>query len=163
MPSTRIVLTTSLDPFLDPRLRPGAVRCLGLLRSLAGHSRLLSTLTASLARQLDRCTNTIRNYRDELVSAGYIWWTTDRRTGVVTVLIRTAVEPQSRRAALGCEGGAQIGAHVNTRKEVQPPSLRLDMQVKARLLAKWLPARPRLAPHDPVRTVAEQLAMLLAG
>ena len=108
MPTDRIVLTTSLDPFLDPRLRPGAVRCLGLLRSLAGHSRLLSTLTASLARQLGRCTNTVRHYRDELVDAGYICWTTDRRTGIVIVLIRSTVEPPSRRAAMGFEGGRAI-------------------------------------------------------
>jgi hypothetical protein len=66
----RIVLPTSLDPFLDAGICPGAVRCLGLLlRSLAGHTRTLRTLTSSLARQLRRCPNTIRNYRDQLVEA----------------------------------------------------------------------------------------------
>jgi hypothetical protein len=143
--TSRIVLTTSLDPYLDPRLCPGAVRCLGLLRSLAGHSRLLHTLTASLATQLDRCTNTIRNYRTELVEAGYIWWTTDRRTGIVTVLIRGAVEPPSRRAALGLGGGAQFSAPIKSSIPLRLPSLPERAREKARLLTKWGLDRPAVA------------------
>ena len=85
--SNRIVLTMSLDPYLTPILRPGSVRCLVLLRSLAGHERMFTTFTKSLATQLRRCVNTVRAYRDELVEAGYIHWTTNSRTGIVTVMI----------------------------------------------------------------------------
>lgn len=158
-PSNRIVLTTSLDPFLDDRLRDGSKTCLTLLRSLAGHARMFQTLTCSLARQLDRCTNTIRAYRDELVEAGYIWWTTDRRTGISTIFIRTAVEPPSRRAAL--EGGAQFLAPIKPSKEILPPQRRPAVwQAPVKALVKGV-LRPIRTFCPPVRTVAEQIAILM--
>lgn len=160
--SNRIVLTTSLDPFLDRRLRGDAPRCLALLRSLAGHARTFTTLTSSLAKQLGRCTNTIRNYRADLVAAGYIWWTTDPRTGHTTVLIREAVEPPSRRAALADpQGGAQIVAAVKTRPVLTPSRTNAAACASAvRGLIGGLLGRPRPMIQPPARTVAEQIAAL---
>jgi hypothetical protein len=134
---TRILLTCSLTPFLDDTICPGAVRCLALARSLAGHSRTFQTLTSSLARQLNRCTNTVRNYRDQLVEAGYLWWETNKRTGITTIFIRGAVEPPSRRAALGLEGGAQFVVPIKSSKILPAGTGASTERETAR--AKWLP------------------------
>jgi hypothetical protein len=93
----RIVLTTSADPLLDLSLSDGAVRLLMLIRSLAGHSRTLVTLTQSLATQLRRHPDTIRKWRDELEAGGYIHYRTDQSSGFTTIMVREAVEPPSRR------------------------------------------------------------------
>ena len=157
---TRILLTCSLTPFLDDAICPGAVRCLALARSLAGHSRTFQTLTSSLARQLNRCTNTVRNYRDQLVEAGYLWWETNKRTGVTTIFIRSAVEPPSRRAALGLEGGAQFVVPIKSRK-ILPPCTNTVRRQESLPTNKneFVRARPQL----PQRTVAEQLAEIGHG
>lgn len=99
----RIVLTMSADPVLDPELSDGAVRLLLLIRSLAGHSRALVTLTQSLATQLRRHPDTIRTWRDQLEAGGYIHFRTDPRSGHTTITLREAVEPPSRRAALAAQ------------------------------------------------------------
>ena len=152
---TRILLTCSLTPFLDDAICPGAVRFLALARSLAGHRRMFETLTSSLATQLGRCTNTIRNYREQLVEAGYLWWSTNRITGITTIFIRGAVEPPSRRAALGLEGGAQFVAPIKSRK-ILPPCITTVRRQESLPVNKVELARPR--PLPPQRTVAEQLA-----
>jgi transposase-like protein len=99
----RIVLTISADAVLDPELSDGAVRLLLLIRSLAGHSRRLVTLTQSLATALNRSTNTIREWRDQLEEGGYISHRTDGASGRTTILLLEAVEPPSRRAALAAQ------------------------------------------------------------
>lgn len=106
--SDRIVLTMSLDPALDRAICGNAHKTLALIRSLAGHGRRLVTLTCSLGRQLGRCTNTVRNHYRELEEAGYIWWQSDRRTGLATLYVREAVEPPSRRARLEAERLAEV-------------------------------------------------------
>jgi hypothetical protein len=98
--SDRIVLTMSLDPALDRGICGNTHKTLALIRSLAGHSCKLVTLTCSLARQLGRCTNTVRNHYRELEASGYLWWQPDQRTGLTTLYVREAVEPPSRRARL---------------------------------------------------------------
>jgi len=147
----RIVLTISLDPVLDPRLSPGAVRCLALLRSLAGHARTVSTLTCSLARQLGRCVNTVRAYRAALAAAGYIDWQTDPTTGITTMTILAPVEPPSRR------GGAQFAAPIKPSKVIQAP---FDHLVRRARAAKMLLNRV-LRPQLPIRTPEQQIAILL--
>jgi hypothetical protein len=159
--SNRLVLTTSLDPYLDPRLRPGSSRCLALLRSLAGHSRMFTTLTRSIATQMDRCGNTIRAYRAELVDAGYIWWVTDKRTGHTTVMIRAPVEPPSRRAALTDEEGAQFSAPIKPRKNILPPykSLYRPRAKETCSGRGWM--QGPCEPQPPRWTAQEQIALLL--
>jgi hypothetical protein len=56
------------------------------------------TLTCSLARQLGRTPNTIRNYYRALVAAGLLTWTTDRKSGMVTLVLSETVEPPERKA-----------------------------------------------------------------
>jgi hypothetical protein len=90
-----IVLTISAEPIGD--LRGGPLRLLLQLRQLAGHSRRLVTYTKSLATLFDRCVNTIRAWRTELVKKGYVHATTCARTGTTTYLITERVEPPSRR------------------------------------------------------------------
>jgi hypothetical protein len=156
----QIVLTCSLTPFLDDTICPGAVRALALCRALAGHRRTFQTLTCSLARQLGRCTNTVRNYRDQLVEAGYIWWTTNQRTGIATIFIRGAVEPPSRRAALGLEGGAQFVAPIKSRK-ILPPCTTTVRRQESLPTNKVGLVKP--SPQPPQRTIAEQLAAIGHG
>ena len=121
---TRIVMTMALEPALDHALSPGAYRCLVLVRSLAGKARILRTLTCSLARQLNRCVNTIRTYRDQLVLAGYLSWSTDLRTGVTTIEVLSPIEPGASKQAKQLwpieptpaswrRRGAQFLAHIN--------------------------------------------------
>lgn len=157
---TRIVLTMALEPALDRSISPGAYRCLVLLRSLAGRARQVRTLTCALGRQLGRCTNTIRTYRDQLVGAGYVWWATDRRSGVTTVVIRSAVEvgpatgqgrgvwPREPQPAPWHGRGAQFLMHIK-----QNQSLR-------RVLDKRRPGA--VVPQPPRFTVEEQLAIVLS-
>jgi hypothetical protein len=95
--SEGIVLTFSAEP-LDLPAAP--LKFLLRLRQMAGKSRRLVTYTKSLATLFDRCTNTIRNWRNELVDAGYIHWLTCLRTGRTTILIRESVESPSMRARL---------------------------------------------------------------
>ncbi len=124
---SRIVLTMALDPALDGALCPGAVRCLLLVRSLAGRSRVLHTLTQSLATQLDRCTNTVRSYKDQLVAAGYLTWTTNVHTGISTIHVLDAVEPAQEGQGKRVEPprpkdwrkGAQFSAAINQLKEIR--------------------------------------------
>jgi DNA-binding transcriptional regulator YhcF (GntR family) len=113
--SDRIVLTMSLDPALDRGICGNAHKTLSLIRSLAGHGRRLVTLTCSLARQLGRCTNTVRNHYRELEEAGYLWWQSDRRTGLATLYVREAVEAPSRRARLEAERQAEAQAELERR------------------------------------------------
>ena len=99
----RIVLTVSADAVLDPDLSDGAVRLLMLIRSLAGHSRVLVTLTQSLATQLRRHPDTIRDWRGQLEAGDYISSHTDPHSGRSTILVREAVEPPSRRALMAAQ------------------------------------------------------------
>jgi len=160
---TRILLTCSLTPFLDDTICDGAVRFLALARSLAGHRRMFETYTKSLATQLGRCTNTIRNHREQLVEAGYLWWSTNKKTGITTIFIRGAVEPPSRRAALGLEGGAQFVAPIKSRKIIPPyrTTVRHAARQESPLMNTSEVVRPR--PLLPQRTVAEQLAAIFGG
>jgi hypothetical protein len=91
------VLTISAEP-LD--LPAQALKFLLRLRQMAGKARKLTTYTKSLATIFNRTTNTIRNWRDYLLDAGYIHWLTDRRTGMTTIMITELVEPPSRRARI---------------------------------------------------------------
>lgn len=120
-----IILTLSAEPLED--LRPGALRLLLTLRKLTGHSRRLATYTKSLATLLGRCTNTIRNWRAELIEKGYIHWITDQRTGIVTILLRDRVEPPSRRAKIAEQ----------RRIDALPNPL------------PWQPPKPVILPPDP--------------
>ena len=113
--SDRIVLTMSLDPALDRAICGNAHKTLALIRSLAGHGRKLVTLTCSIARQLGRCTNTVRNHYRELEEAGFIWWQSDQRTGLATLYVREAVEPPSRRTRLEAERQAEAQAELERR------------------------------------------------
>jgi hypothetical protein len=92
-----IVLTLSAEPL---ELRPAALKFLLRLRQLAGHTRRYVTYTKSLATMFQRCTNSIRTWRNYLVDAGYIHWMTNPRNGKTTILITEKVEPPSRRAKL---------------------------------------------------------------
>jgi hypothetical protein len=168
----RIVLTMSLAATLDPAIDGGAHRLLSYVRSLAGHRRMVVVLTKALATALGKCTNTIRNYRDPLVAGGYIWWVTDKKTGKTTIFLREKVEPPSRRAQLADErqaerqakawprmpnnsklgGGAQKFAPIKTSKK------------ESLSCTQWVPVdmwkKLQGGPQPPVRTVAEQLAVL---
>jgi hypothetical protein len=128
-PSGRFVRAISLDPVLDWGLSDGAVRCLQLVTSLAGGvGRSFVTLTCSIARQLGRTRRTVQYYWSQLVEAGYIERTFDRKTGFVTITVTDAVKPAPlsrdensapwpqppkpkvwRRVV---RGGAQIIAHI---------------------------------------------------
>ena len=116
--SDRIVLTMSLDPALDRAICGNAHKTLALIRSLAGHGRKLVTLTCSIARQLGRCTNTVRNHYRELEEAGFIWWQSDQRTGLATLYVREAVEPPSRRTRLEAERQAEEAARADLQRRV---------------------------------------------
>jgi DNA-binding transcriptional MocR family regulator len=95
-----IILTMGCAPLDDEALSDGAYRLLCKLRSLAGHARVLQTFTSSLAALMRRGTNTIRCHLGELENYGYIYASTDKRTGVTTIRIRESVEPPSRQARL---------------------------------------------------------------
>jgi hypothetical protein len=95
-----IVLTISAKP-LD--LAPGPLKLLLRLRQMAGTDRFFDTLTSSMATILGVSTNTIRNWREVLVEAGYIHWVTrtcNRMSGWTRIYIRESVEPPSRKAKL---------------------------------------------------------------
>jgi len=168
----QICLTMSAAPILDRQINGPALRCLALVRSLAGHRRMFQTLTQSLATQLDRCTNTIRTYRDQLVAAGYIWWTTNKRTGITTIMIREAVEPPSRRAKLEAErqaesypqGGAQFSASIKTRKILPPFQHLAEAGRRAWQKEKAEAAKPRAAVQqyqEPTMSVSDYIAFCL--
>jgi len=119
---------------------------------------MFATLTKSLATQLGRCVNTVRAYRDELVQAGYIWWTTNPRTGVATVMIRSSVEAPSRQTALVHTGGAQFSAPIKSRKNLTYPRPAVHPRTQP-FLRDF--GRHICQPQDPLRSPAEQIAMLL--
>lgn len=119
-----IVLTLSAEPLGLP---PAPLSFLLRLRQLAGHARRLRTYTQSLATLFGRTTNTIRNWRDVLVEAGYIHWVTDPRTGQTSIFITERVEPPSRRARI----------EEQRRIDALPSPL------------PWQPAKPIVLPRDP--------------
>jgi hypothetical protein len=93
-PSGRFVQAVSLDPVLDWTVNDGAVRCLHLVVSLAGGvGRAFITLTSSIAKQLGRTRGTILNYWRQLVDAGLIEHSFNRRTGLVTVTVSKTIAP----------------------------------------------------------------------
>ena len=96
-------------------------------------------------------------YRNELVEAGYIWWTTHPRTGVITVMIRSSVEAASRRASLADTGGAQSFAPIRPRKNLAYPVPAVHPRARP-----FLPefGRRICQPQEPLRSPAEQIAML---
>jgi hypothetical protein len=161
----------SLETALDATINGGAYKCLALIRSLAGHARILRTLTKSLATQLGVCTNTIRNYRDALVEAGCIWWQTNQKTGITTIMIREKVEPPSRRARLEAErqaeawprapqparwgGGAQTLSPIKASKK-DSSFIQWGLPVD-----NWKRGSGSGA-QLPIRTVAEQIAAMLS-
>jgi hypothetical protein len=154
----------ALQPALDRALNAGAYRCLTLLRSLSGRARTLDTLTCSIARQMGKCTNTIRTYRDQLVAAGYVWWTTNRRTGITRVLILDPVEPVERTAGqeraawpklpspANWRGGAQFSALINSGKKVRAFQSLVDN----------LRRKPGALAQAPTHTPEEYLAIVLS-
>jgi hypothetical protein len=93
--SQGIVLTISAEPL---ELPPQALKLLLRLRQLAGKARRLVTYTQSLATLFNCTTNTIRNWRNVLVEQGYIYWSTNPRTGMTTIMLTEKVEPPSRQA-----------------------------------------------------------------
>lgn len=119
-----IVLTLSAEA-LDLPAAP--LRFLLRLRQMAGHARKLVTYTQSLATLFGRCPNTIRNWRNVLVEAGFIHWMTNSRTGITTIYLTELVEPPSRRAKLAEQ----------RRIDSLPTPL------------PWQPARPMILPPDP--------------
>ena len=164
---TRMIPAMALGPALDRCLSPGAFRCLALIRSLAGKARTLRTLTCSLARQLHRCVNTIRTYRDQLVAAGYLSWSTDPQSGVTTVDLLEPVEVQSRPAmkapapwpvepspAPWRRGGAQFPAPINR------TLYKHFLLGTARDMPPGLPMGEPL-PQPPRYTPDEQIAIIL--
>lgn len=119
-----IILTMSSEP-LDLPAAP--LKFLLRLRQMAGHSRRLVTYTSSLAKIMDCSVNTIRNWRDVLVDAGYIHWQTSPRTGQTSIYITERVEPPSRRAK----------AEEQRRIDALPEPL------------PWQPPKPVALPPDP--------------
>lgn len=161
---TRIILAMSLDPALNRALSPGAYRCLALVRSLAGKARVLRTLTCSIARQMDRCVNTVRTYRDQLVAAGYLAWATNRRSGVSTIEVLASVEVQTA-------GQGRVREKASWPVEPTPaPWLRRGAQFLAHInrnpILKGFLATARGTPYEiqpPRYTPEEQIAILLSG
>ncbi len=87
------VRATALDPFLDPALCSGAKTLLVLVRALAGKSRVLETLTASLAVLMCVSRRTIQIWYRQLVAAGLLTHHYDRRRGIVVLGLTEQVEP----------------------------------------------------------------------
>lgn len=94
LPCGRWIDRINLDPIVDWTLSDGAARTLALVVSLAGGAgRAVVTLTCSIARQLGRTTRTIQNHWNLLAAAGYITRSTDRRSGLVTIVVTDLVRP----------------------------------------------------------------------
>jgi hypothetical protein len=86
---------------------------------------------------------------------------TDKRTGHTTVMIRTPVEPPSRRAALAGEGGAQFSAPIKSNKNILAPSKGLYRpRTKDSGIGKQL-IQHSYEPQAPRWTPQEQIAILL--
>ena len=131
IPCERWVGRISLDPVVDWSVNDGAGRCLQLIVSLAGGAgRSLVTLTSSIAKQLGRTTRTIQNYWNDLVDAGYIKHTFERRTGLVTIFVTDLVKPPPMPEVKKpwprlpnpkagwkrpTRGGAKLASHIKTK------------------------------------------------
>jgi hypothetical protein len=94
----------NLDPFFDWKLSDGAARLLVLLPSMAGTSRMVTTLTWSLATRLERCRHTIRNYFCDLRDAGRLDWQSEQLTSLASA-------GSTNASAGGSDVDGDLGAH----------------------------------------------------
>jgi hypothetical protein len=95
--------------------------------------------------------------RSHRVSAGYIWWATNKRTGITTVPFR--------RATLRQRGVRNSLSPLSPARKYFPPSVtRVALRVEqASLLRTGLPGRLQLSFQEPRMTPAEQIAWCLAN
>ena len=147
-------------------LRSGPMRLLLALRKMAGTRRHFRTRTKSLARLFGCTTNTIRNWRNELVLQGYIHWITDPLSGVTTIMIRLKAEPPERRnqedkpsrkpwwmepRSIGPKSWWKFGA--GPRARGGEGGAKFSAPVKAKNFSSLI--------QPPLRTVEEQLRLLM--
>ena len=150
-----IVLTMS-DAVINRSLQyRAALPFLLLLRERAGHRRMFSTLTCSLATELGcKSKNTIRNYRRYWAANGMIaYGPPDILTGEVTYYILEDVEPPSRQAVLE-----------EQRKRDEQPSPVEGRKPEAKLPEPWTtPASITPFQQDKVRVQIEEILRQHAG
>lgn len=122
--SQGIVLSLSAEPL---NLPAAPLRFLLRLRQLAGENRWYETHTSSLARIMECCPNTIRNWRNILIEAGYLHWVTDLRNRCIRFYLTPKVETPTMRALI----------EEQQRLDALPAPL------------PWQPPRPILIPAPP--------------
>lgn len=147
-------------------LRSGPMRLLLALRKMAGTRRHFRTRTKSLATLFGCTTNTIRNWRNELVLRGYIHWITDPLSGVTTIMIRLKAEPPERRnqevkpsrklwwmepRSIGPKSWWKFGA--GSRTGGGEGGAKFSAPIKAKNFSSLI--------QPPLRTVEEQLRLLM--
>jgi hypothetical protein len=145
-PSGRWVCAMSLDPALDWGLSDGALRCLTLvLAGAGGIGRAFVTLTSSIAKQLGRTRRTVQNYWNELVSAGCIRRTFDRRSGLVTITVTEMVapppmpevkKPWPRLPRPMAGWGAKIESHIKAKVTTAPSLTEAVLAAEGSFLTK---------------------------
>ncbi len=93
LPPSQYVPATALEPFADPLVSSGAKVLLAIIRSLAGTSRVLETLTVSLAALAGCSRRSIQYWYRELVAAELLTHEYDRQRGIVRLTLSDLVLP----------------------------------------------------------------------
>ncbi len=92
-PSGCYVPSISFDVVVDRRISDGCRRFLQLVAKLAGRSKMLRTLTRSLAKLLGRNRRTVLNYYREAEAVGFLDREYDARTGVTALWLMERIAP----------------------------------------------------------------------